>query len=306
MKLGNGKKIVIINKRRFILTITVTVTVFVIILSLIFYIGNKTNSLASSSKTNSNSLKLSSEIKTVTKSKSELDSERPDKTVLKSTDKGEDVIRIQTRLKKYGYNIVVDGDYGNGVTYAVMDFQQRHNLIPSGKVSGVTLNNLYQIPTKDDMYKPATQSLLTANDVASESIYESKVNCVESTSNTDNYILVNLSQQRVYIFYGTNHNWKLINTFSCGSGKAETPTVTGHFRVGVKGLYFKSGTSVYCKYFSQISGNYLFHSILYDKNGNVIDGNLGVVESHGCIRLGLENAKYIYDNVPIGSTVWIK
>ena len=105
------------------------------------------------------------------------------------------------------------------------------------------------------------------------------------------------------------HNWKLINTFSCGSGKAETPTVTGYFRVGIKGLNFKTGTDtapVYCKYFTQISGNYLFHSILYDKSGNVIDGNLGAVESHGCIRLALENAKYIYDNIPIGSTIQVK
>ena len=104
-----------------------------------------------------------------------------------------------------------------------------------------TLNALYQVPTKYNMYKPATQSLLTANDVASKATYESTLNHVDSTSYTNNYILVNLSKQRVYIFYGTDHNWKLINTFSCGSGAVATPTVTGHFRVGVKGLYFKSG-----------------------------------------------------------------
>jgi len=247
--------------------------------------------------------------KTVHKSIAQLDNERPDKSIIKASNKGEDVRRIQTRLKKYGYNIVIDGDYGEGVIYAVMDFQQRHNLLPSGRVSGATLEAMYQTPTNDNVYKPATQSLLTANDVDSESIYENKVNSVDSTSSTNNYILVDLSQQRVYVFYGTVHNWKLINTFSCGTGKAETPTVTGHFQIGIKGLNFKSGTPaapVYCKYYSQISGNYLFHSILYDKDGNVIDGNLGAVESHGCIRLALENAKYIYDNIPIGSSVWVE
>ena len=267
----------------------------------------KANTVNNTEFLKTNTLTLSnSKSKTVIKSKAEIDSERPDHAILKSSDKGEDVIRIQTRLKKYGYNVVADGDYGEGVIYAVMDFQQRHNLVPSGKVSGATLDALYQVPTKDNVYKPAIQSLLTANDVASESIYENKLNAVENTSSTNNYILVNLSEQRVYIFYGTDHNWKLINSFSCGSGKDSTPTVTGHFRVGVKGLYFKSGTSVYCKYFSQISGNYLFHSILYDNKGNVIDGNLGAVESHGCIRLALKSAKYIYDNIPIGSTIWIK
>jgi len=270
-------------------------------------IGNK---IKSNNVSNIKSLKIStlasrSKKIIVTISKAELDSERPNKTVLQSSDKGEDVVRIQTRLKKYGYNVVIDGDYGDAVAYAVMDFQQRHNLIPSGTVSGATLDALYQIPTKYNMYKPATQSLLTSNDVASDATCESALNRVESTSNTNNYIFVNLSQQKVYIFYGSDHNWKLINTFSCGSGAAVTPTITGHFRVGIKGLYFKSG-SVYCKYFSQISGNYLFHSVLYNKNGTVEDGTLGIVESHGCIRLALENAKYIYNNIPIGSTIWIK
>jgi len=291
---------------------TIVVSGIIVIMIAGFSIGYKikSNNVNHINSLKANTLMLSSnKSKAVIKSKAELDSERPSKSILKSSDKGEDVIRIQIRLKKYGYNVDVDGDYGVGLTYAVMDFQQRHNLIPSGKVSSETIDALYKIPTKDNGYKPATQSLLTANEVASESIYENKLNSVESTSNTNNYILVNISEQRVYIFYGTNHKWKLINTFSCGSGKAETPTITGHFSVGVKGLHFKVGTSnapVYCKYFSQIDGNYLFHSILYDKNGNVLDGNLGVVESHGCIRLALTDAKYIYDNVPIGSAIWVK
>jgi len=267
------------------------------------------NIIKSGNVNNTKSLKtsnLASSSKSITKSKAELDSERPVSAVLKPPDKGEDVIRIQTRLKTYGYNVTLDGDYGVSIAYAVMDFQKRHNLELSGTVSGETLNELYKTPTKENVYKPATQSLLTANDISNEATYENTLNSVESISNTNNYILVNLSEQRVYIFYGTNHNWKLINTFSCGSGRAETPTVTGHFLVEVKGLYFKSGTSVYCKYFSQISGNYLFHSILYDENGNVLDGNLGAVESHGCIRLALQSAKYIYDSIPIGSGIWIK
>ena len=267
------------------------------------------NKIKSNAVNNINSIKMSAlaaNNKVITKSKAELDSEKPDKTLLQSRDKGEDVIRIQTRLKIYGYNVVIDGDYGDGIVYAVMDFQKTHNLEISGTVSGKTLEALYQVPTKDNVYKPTTQSLLTATDISSKASYENTVNSVESISNTNNYILVNLSEQRVYIFYGTNHNWKLINTFSCASGRPETPTINGHFFLGVKGPYFKSGETVYCKYFSQISGNYLFHSILYDKSGNILDGDLGAVASHGCIRLALENAKYIYESIPIGSGIWIK
>ena len=171
--------------------------------------------------------------------------------------------------------------------------------VSDGQISGTTGKSL-RIETI------RIRIVVTTKDAFNETLSESTLNSVESTSITKNFILVDLSQQEVYIFYGTDHKWKLINSFSCGSGKASTPTIRGHFRLGIKGLYFISGTSIYCRYFSQISGNYLFHSILYDKNGNVIDGTLGVEESHGCVRLALANAKYIYDNIPTGSEIWIK
>lgn len=264
----------------------------------------KLNAATSVNPLAASTVAINSKNKPVIKSKAELDKQRPDKTYLTSSDNGEDVTRIQIRLKLYGYNVTTDGDYGEGTIYAVMDFQKIHNFVMNGTISKQTLNALYQVPTKDKMYKPATQSLL--NGFSDASVYENIVNNTESISNTNNYIYVSLEEQRVFIFNGTNHNWKLINVFSCASGKAETPTITGHFFVGVKGLYFKSGAAVYCRYFSQISGNYLFHSILYDKNGNILDSELGAVASHGCIRLALDNAKYIYNNIPTGSGVWIK
>ncbi|MCT8976711.1 L,D-transpeptidase [Clostridium sp. CX1] len=61
-----------------------------------------------------------------------------------------------------------------------------------------------------------------------------------------------------------------------------------------------------CKYYTQISGNYLFHSVLYNKSDKLVDGRLGYNISHGCIRLSLENAKYIYDNIPSGTAIWIQ
>ncbi|WP_347460068.1 L,D-transpeptidase family protein [Clostridium pasteurianum] len=73
----------------------------------------------------------------------------------------------------------------------------------------------------------------------------------------------------------------------------------------MKGPQFKSGQAV-LKYYTQIKGNYLFYSVLFDKNGTLLDGTLGKSASHGCVRLALENAKYIYDNAPIGSGIWIK
>ena len=34
-----------------------------------------------------------------------------------------------------------------------------------------------------------------------------------------------------------------------------------------------------------------------------MDGRVGMALSHGCVRLEIQNAKWIYDTIPSGSTV---
>ena len=44
--------------------------------------------------------------------------------------------------------------------------------------------------------------------------------------------------------------------------------------------------------------------MLYDAGTfNLQDGTIGANASHGCVRLELANAKWIYDNVPYGTKV---
>ena len=90
--------------------------------------------------------------------------------------------------------------------------------------------------------------------------------------------------------------------WDCADGKASTPTVTGVFHVGSRGYYFDSG-SARCYWWTQFYGNYLFHSVLYTHSGQLMDGRVGIALSHGCVRLKIENAKWIYDNIPRGTTV---
>lgn len=226
------------------------------------------------------------------------------KTTFKAGDKGKQVVEIQKKINKFGYSITADGDYGEETEYIVMDFQFRHNLEINGIISGKTLELLNKTPNKDTIYKAQAQAVINTN-TSEAGTYENEVNNEDCPSYSNYLIMVNLSKQQVYIFNGSAHSWKLINTFSCASGKDATPTIKGKFYLGDKGTQFTPGNGVYCKYYSQISGNYLFHSILYDAKGDVIDSTLGETASHGCIRLALENAKYIYENVPIGSGIWI-
>ena len=124
------------------------------------------------------------------------------------------------------------------------------------------------------------------------------------SSSTGYLLLVNRSTHKVGIFQGWQGNWKCIQYWDCSDGAPSTPTVEGTFRVGSKGYYFDSG-SARCYWYTQFYGNYLFHSVLYYKNGTLMDGRLGMALSHGCVRLNINNAKWIYDNIPVGSTVCV-
>ena len=126
----------------------------------------------------------------------------------------------------------------------------------------------------------------------------------DMSSETDYIIIVDISNTRTMIFKGSKGNWVPVYNWICTPGKPSTPTVKGTFKVQNKGYKFGSGYT--CYYYTQFYNDYLFHSIIYDENTfNVQDGRLGYQLSHGCVRLALENAKWIYDNIPRSTKVHI-
>lgn len=131
------------------------------------------------------------------------------------------------------------------------------------------------------------------------------VNSENFSSETDYFIWVDLKNFKVNIFKGSKKNWQLINSYTCTIGKPSTPTPKGTYTIGIKGLYFGVNKGYKCWYYTQFKGNYLFHSIIYNLDGTVRDGRLGMALSDGCIRLAKENAKWIYDNIPERTKVYI-
>ena len=122
------------------------------------------------------------------------------------------------------------------------------------------------------------------------------------SSSTGWLILVNCTKNRVSIFRGSQGNWSRIKYWVCTTGKPNTPTIKGVHYIGGRGYSFGHGYT--CYYWTQIYGEYLFHSTKY-KEGTFIpsDPRLGGNYSMGCVRLAIGNAKYIHDNVPTGTTV---
>lgn len=125
-------------------------------------------------------------------------------------------------------------------------------------------------------------------------------------SSTRWLIMTDTSACQVGVYSGSYGNWSRVALWSCGPGKPSTPTVKGEFTIYGRGKFFGS-RSYTCWYYTQFYGNYLFHSVLYNRGSmtQIQDGTLGKQVSHGCVRLDINNAKWLYDNIPNGTKVVI-
>lgn len=124
------------------------------------------------------------------------------------------------------------------------------------------------------------------------------------SSPTPYLILVDNGANRVGVYRGGRGSWTEVRSMACSCGKRSTPTVRGTFSVGSRGYSFGENKGYSCYYWTQFYGDYLFHSILYNPYSHVVqDGRLGAGLSHGCVRLAIGDAKWIYDTIPRGTTV---
>ncbi|MBR0153407.1 MAG: L,D-transpeptidase family protein, partial [Lachnospiraceae bacterium] len=161
----------------------------------------------------------------------------------------------------------------------------------TGKMAVDTEIGVYVVDKKGRMLDPDMVSMMRK---------------AQSYSSTRKYfIMVNTYTHKVGIFQGKKGSWTMIHYWDCTTGAPRTPTIKGNFRVGSRGTYFDHDKTIRLYWWTQIKGNYLFHSTLYNKSGKPVDSRLGMSLSLGCVRLAIENAKWIYDNVPTGTAIHI-
>lgn len=123
------------------------------------------------------------------------------------------------------------------------------------------------------------------------------------------YKLEVVRNQCTVLVYGLDMsgNYSILHhAFVCGPGRT---TPIGTFRTPFKAAWHPL-QGCWGQYCTQITGNYLFHSSPYNSpNKNDLSyrlyNQLGTVCSHGCVRLTVADAKWIYDNCPLGTTVSI-
>ena len=115
------------------------------------------------------------------------------------------------------------------------------------------------------------------------------------SSSTGWLVLVSRSDCHVAVFSGGRGNWNLCDDFACAVGASSSPTITGTY--ATQSRRPSLDTDSRARYCTQINGGYFFHTILSSNS------ELGHWASHGCIRLPVEKARWIYYNLPLRTTV---
>lgn len=197
-------------------------------------------------------------------------------------DTGDEALRVQTRLHQLKYLYSADGEFGELSARALKYFQRKNGLEETGVADAAT-----------------QQVLFSAKAMGGEEyVFPYK-------------IVVDISDQRVYVGQWTGDRYEgPIHSYTCATGKQGTPTPLGTYQAGGKAggewYYFKD-FGCYAKWAYQIVGGILFHSnTTKQPKGKPSNGGLGHRASHGCIRMRVEDVKWIWDNCPSGTTVVIQ
>lgn len=102
--------------------------------------------------------------------------------------------------------------------------------------------------------------------------------------------------------------YKPVKALICSTGYA---TKLGTYSLGQKMRWHVLDGPCYGQYCTRIYGGVLFHSVWYTGENNPATlsissyNKLGTTASHGCVRLTVAGAKWIYQNVPSGTPVII-
>lgn len=134
---------------------------------------------------------------------------------------------------------------------------------------------------------------------------------IQAAERISYYIKINRKQNCITIYQkDSKGNYNLpVKAMACSVG-LNNATPLGKFKLQEKYQWHELDGGVYGQYCSRITGHILFHSVYYkDTKKNTLYysayNKLGTTASHGCVRLCVADAKWIYDNCSSGTIVEI-
>lgn len=125
---------------------------------------------------------------------------------------------------------------------------------------------------------------------------------VEPKFKEGKYMDVSVDHQIMTLF----ENGIKINSFLVSSGIPGLSTPMGTYNIQRKELNHWSGYGLWMPFSLNFSGPYYIHELPYWPSGfREGESHLGHKASHGCIRLGIGPAKYVYEWAEIGTPLYI-
>jgi len=214
---------------------------------------------------------------------------------LKSGSSGKLVKQLQERLTELGYyEGPISGNFMKYTVRAVKALQTQNGLESTGVVDEETWNAIFN-----------DRKVVLPNHTPRPTATPEPVPYA---------ITVDVQNQAVTV-YGRDENGEytvVVRQMICSTGTRSNPSPVGDWVLnGRKAnwcVFPKWGD--YARYWTRINASVAFHSPIYRSVSNTdmkigSYNKLGQRASHGCIRLKVVDAKWIYDNVPAGVVVSI-
>ena len=197
-----------------------------------------------------------------------------------SADSASEIKRMQSRLYTLYYldREGVDGYMGHDSRSALREFQEANGLEKTGKADGDTLDLLFSAQA---LAKPFPYRIEVSIDAQTVSVYER-----DGEGDYDH-----------------------VQTFTCSTG-LHNSTPRGIFLHGrpANRWHFFQKFNCWAQYSYVIVDDIMFHSVIYSSNNerSLRSGSLyalGNPASHGCIRLKVEDAKWLFEHCKKGTAV---
>lgn len=145
---------------------------------------------------------------------------------------------------------------------------------------------------------PGTLAMeIVTDDSASLSVPADEVQSqYPAAGNGERWIDVNLSEQRVYAYEGDT----VVNSFLVSTGVAQTPTVTGTYKIWIKvRVQDMSGPGYYLRDVPWV----MFFYKDYGLHGTYWHNNFGTPMSRGCVNLTVDDAAWLFNWASVGTVV---
>ena len=216
---------------------------------------------------------------------------------LKSGSSGKLVKQLQARMTTLGYyDGPVSGNFAKKTLRAVKTIQTQNGLKATGQVDENTWNVIFNDPgivlpgaTPKPTPEPTPVPYAMTVDVTNQ------VTTVYGLDETGAYTVP-------------------VRRMLCSTGTKANPSDVGDWVLNgrhAKWCEFPKWGNSYARYWTRINSNIAFHSVIYtavdlDAMKTSSYKALGSRASHGCIRLTVADAKWVYENIGAGTVVSIR